>query len=116
MSSCKHEVRKDQDAIEGQEIELKYAEGFTITDFGTHKILEVKNPWPEANKSYRYQLLEKGKQNIVGQDYTFDGALTVPVEKNCYNINNTYSGIGIVRDGKYINRVSRDRNIFLRKP
>ena len=81
LFSCKREARKVQDAIESQEIELKYAKGFTIADFGTYKILEVKNPWPKANKSYRYQLFDNGKQHFEGQDNTVEGVLTVPVEK-----------------------------------
>ncbi len=79
MFSCKHEDRKVKDTIEGKAIELKYAKGFTVTDFGTYKILEIKNPWPKANKSYRYQLFENVTQ--IKEDNTLEGVLTVPVAK-----------------------------------
>ena len=71
LFSSKHEARKVEDAIAGKEIELKYAKGFTVTDFETYKILEIKNPWPKANKSYRYQLFENGTQII--EDNTREG-------------------------------------------
>ncbi|MCH7524632.1 MAG: ABC transporter substrate-binding protein [Bacteroidetes bacterium] len=35
---------------------LKYAKGFSITEFDIYKILEIKNPWPNAEKSYKYIL------------------------------------------------------------
>lgn len=40
----------------GKIMPLKYAKGFLITEFDTYKILEIKNPWPNAEKSYKYIL------------------------------------------------------------
>lgn len=64
---CKNEKKTViSEAIESKEILLKYAKGFSITDFGTHKILEIKNPWPNAEKAFKYVLSNsKNKGDIV---------------------------------------------------
>ncbi|MAX71095.1 MAG: ABC transporter substrate-binding protein [Flavobacteriaceae bacterium] len=45
---------KDQSALI-----LKYAEGFSVEDYSSHKILTIKNPWPESKKSYKYLIASK---------------------------------------------------------
>ena len=57
LFSCKNEWTKPiKDTSEGKTIPLKYAKGFTITDYKTHKVLEIINPWPNAEESYKYIL------------------------------------------------------------
>jgi len=55
--SCKNETKRIQlNQVEGKTIQLKYAKGFSITEFDSYKILEIKNPWPKAEKSFKYIL------------------------------------------------------------
>jgi iron complex transport system substrate-binding protein len=57
---CKNEPAKQvKEAIDGNQLELKYAKGFSVTNYKTHKILEIKNPWPKAKNSYRYILADR---------------------------------------------------------
>jgi len=59
-----------------------YAEGFKIVNFNTHKVLEISNPWPEAEKTYRYLLLTK-EQALVStfNKDNYDAIITIPIEK-----------------------------------
>lgn len=70
--SCKDENKIDiTETIEGEEMLLKYANGFSIIAFDGYKILEIKNPWPNAEKSFKYVLSsDKSK-----------GEITNPIEK-----------------------------------
>ena len=58
---------------------VDYAEGFTLTDFGDYKILTVKNPWPEADVSYKYLLAEKDAE--IPESLQYDQKITVPLKK-----------------------------------
>ncbi|MHA6280779.1 ABC transporter substrate-binding protein [Salinimicrobium sp. CAU 1759] len=64
---------------EGEEVEVKYASGLDIVDFGDHMIITVENPWPNADRTYRYLLAREGAD--VPQDVKFDERVQVPVEK-----------------------------------
>lgn len=70
--SCKDENKiVITETIEGEEMLLKYAKGFSIITFDGYKILEIKNPWPNAEKSFKYVLSsDKSK-----------GEITNPIEK-----------------------------------
>lgn len=65
--SCKSEPKNQlKEPIKGKVTQLKYAKGFTITNYETHKILEIKNPWPNAETSYKYKLSNlKNKGDII---------------------------------------------------
>ncbi|MFD2824059.1 ABC transporter substrate-binding protein [Lacinutrix iliipiscaria] len=59
-----------------------YATGFKVLNFETHKILEINNPWPQAEKTYQYLLLTKAQamaSTFNKEDY--DGIITLPIEK-----------------------------------
>ncbi|MBE9489668.1 MAG: ABC transporter substrate-binding protein, partial [Bacteroidetes bacterium] len=57
FSSCKNEWTKPlTDINEGKTIQLKYAKGFAITNFETHNVIEIKNPWPNSDKTFKYIL------------------------------------------------------------
>ncbi len=80
LHSCKNEKQTDSTAIETSEetLEVSYAKGFSITDYGDYKVIEVNNPWPEAGKIFRYALV-KDKANFES-DETFDAVVQVPVQ------------------------------------
>ena len=43
----------------GLALELKYAKGFAATKFEDHTLLEIKQPWPKADVSYNYKLINQ---------------------------------------------------------
>ncbi|MCB0463049.1 MAG: ABC transporter substrate-binding protein [Flavobacteriaceae bacterium] len=60
----------------------KYAKGFEITDFNDYKILSIRNPWPKAEKTYKFALIQKDMlSKFTLNKNEFDGFLTIPIEK-----------------------------------
>ncbi|MFD0991285.1 ABC transporter substrate-binding protein [Mariniflexile jejuense] len=84
LFSCKSEPKKQlTEAITGEELELSYAKGFSVTDYGTYKILEIKNPWPKAEKTYRFALLKKNYDANFWrtEKVRFDDVIEIPIKK-----------------------------------
>ncbi len=79
--SCKTDEKKKAEILPeaGTEIPVEYAEGFSITDFGNYKILNINNPWPNANITYRYLLAEEGAEIPEGLEY--DERIKIPVKR-----------------------------------
>lgn len=60
----------------------KHATGFEIADFNSHKILTIISPWPKADKTYKYALIQKNMLSEITLDKDeFDGIITVPIER-----------------------------------
>tara|TARA_R110000850_G_scaffold277127_1_gene423111 strand:+ start:16674 stop:17816 length:1143 start_codon:yes stop_codon:yes gene_type:complete len=80
FTSCKNEKNTTPATTTTNEenIEISYAQGFSITDKGDYKVIEVTNPWPEAVKTFRYALV-KDKENFEPTE-TFDAIVQVPVK------------------------------------
>ncbi|MGB0789480.1 MAG: ABC transporter substrate-binding protein [Marinirhabdus sp.] len=59
-------------------LNVEYAKGFTIEEKEGHKLLTVKNPWPGAEKDYKYALIEANAtlENTAG----FDGVVQLPLQ------------------------------------
>jgi iron complex transport system substrate-binding protein len=82
--SCKNKPAKQVlEHIEGNTLELKYAKGFSVKDYGTYKILEIKNPWPESKNLYRFALLNNNYDaNFWSTEQArFDSAFEIPLKK-----------------------------------
>jgi len=63
-------------------IKSEYAKGFELTDFDLYKVLTIKSPWPNSEKTYNYALIEKSKLSTITLNKDeFDGIITIPVEK-----------------------------------
>jgi iron complex transport system substrate-binding protein len=77
---CKSDKKEKAPLLtkQGKEVEIQYASGLKITDFGDHKIITVENPWPNADRTYRYLLAEEGA--TVPQDVKFDQRVQIPVK------------------------------------
>jgi iron complex transport system substrate-binding protein len=61
---------------------LKYAEGFSIINYGDYKILQIKNPWKNADKTYSYVLINKeSTAKNTFNAANFDGIITTPISK-----------------------------------
>jgi len=79
--SCKKETQTTLKTPDAKEITLKYATGFSIKDYQTYKVLEIKNPWPKAEKNYRYVCISKenaAKTSFLKKDY--NGIISTPVK------------------------------------
>ena len=58
-----------------------YAEGFKIFKDVDSQILEIKNPWPDSDRTYRYLLLtEEQFENNSINTASYDGVITIPVQ------------------------------------
>ena len=62
-----------------KQTEINYAKGFTIDAYDGYKVLTLKNPWPDAEKSFKYALVEKN--GSLPENTTFDAVVKVPVAK-----------------------------------
>jgi iron complex transport system substrate-binding protein len=59
-----------------------YAKGFQIKKLKTHTLLEILNPWPNAEKSFKYLIVTENqlKQNSFSSS-DYDAIITVPINK-----------------------------------
>ncbi|MFV8838689.1 ABC transporter substrate-binding protein [Salinimicrobium soli] len=60
-------------------MEIKYASGLSITEYDGYKLITVENPWPNAEKAYRYLLAEENAE--VPVDLEYDQKVEIPVKK-----------------------------------
>ena len=81
LFSCKDEAKKNDLAPPetAVEISIKYAKGFDIADYGTHKTITLKNPWPGSNQTFKYALVEKG--NKLPDPDRFDAVIEIPIKR-----------------------------------
>lgn len=80
LTGCKTESNEDPVlTAKGDSLEIEYAKGFAVTEYDGYKILEVKNPWPDADKTFRYLLVED--QEKVPEELNFDARIEIPVKK-----------------------------------
>ncbi|ALJ06420.1 ABC transporter substrate-binding protein [Pseudalgibacter alginicilyticus] len=81
--NCKNKPKElPTEIVHGKTITLKYAKGFSVVDYNTYKIIDIKNPWPNTEKNYRYVLINKenaAKTSFLKNEY--DGIITTPIEK-----------------------------------
>ena len=81
--NCKNETKKQLPAsVSGEQLTLKYAKGFSVENFGTYKILEIKNPWPKAESVFKYVLINKenAAKTTLATD-VYDGIIIEPIQK-----------------------------------
>ena len=82
--NCKEDKGLEQKSLSltQEQTSISYAEGFSIKNHDGFKVLEIKNPWPKSDKSYRYLLLSKEMASSVKLDMNeFDGVLITPIQK-----------------------------------
>lgn len=79
--NCKdNPSKKSTHKPNGTIITLKYAQGFSIIDYGTYKVLEIKNPWPKSDKTYQYALIAHGSIENKPSNTSFEAVLTIPIK------------------------------------
>lgn len=82
--NCKENKRLSQESavINIQQVPLTYATGFSVEDHGNFKVLEIKTPWPNANKTYRYALVNKeNAAQVKLNESDFEAVIFTPVQK-----------------------------------
>ncbi|MCT4630733.1 ABC transporter substrate-binding protein [Winogradskyella sp.] len=90
--SCKNETKKadttpiltenNAQNLDTVVTQLKYAKGFTIKNYTTHKTLNITKPWPEATTTYKY--LIASKKNLAKISYSkdeYNGIITNDISK-----------------------------------
>jgi len=80
--SCKNEEKKEVDSNSqeiGESLKIENAHGFTISKFDGYKILTVTDPWPNAEKSFKYLLVEDDSK--VPSKIEFDKKINIPVKR-----------------------------------
>lgn len=78
--SCKTEKKEFSEiALSGDTLAMEYAKGFSIIQYDGFKVLKVKNPWPEADKTYTYLLVEE--ESKVPLTIAYDHKINIPVKK-----------------------------------
>ncbi len=81
--NCKDDKGASQKipTLNNTKVSISYATGFSITKFEDYSMLEIKNPWPKAEKTYKYALIPKDNlKKIKLNANDFDGILITPIE------------------------------------
>jgi iron complex transport system substrate-binding protein len=83
LFNCKNKPAKQNiEGTDANQLKLKYAKGFSVKDHGTYKILQISNPWPDADKIYKYVLISKenaAKTSFMQNE--FDDIILKPIKK-----------------------------------
>ncbi|MBP1839735.1 ABC transporter substrate-binding protein [Formosa algae] len=81
--SCKNETKTQQEvAVKSVALSLKHAKGFSVKTFENYKVLEIYSPWPNADQTYTYALVDKTKsENVSLNSEDFDAIIPVPIER-----------------------------------
>lgn len=60
LISCGEKPKKAPlENSEGKTLDLKYATGFSVVDYDTYKVISVSQPWPGADRTYKYVLFSE---------------------------------------------------------
>lgn len=61
---------------------VTYAKGFSIEIHQDYQVLEIKNPWPKSNKTYRYALVNRDRASEIQLEAsTFEAVIQTPIQK-----------------------------------
>ncbi len=82
--NCKEDkvIERKLPSIDHRKINIEYAKGFSVIYHQEFRVLEIKNPWPKAEKVYRYALIpqEMASKITLNAD-EFDGILITPIQR-----------------------------------
>ncbi|WP_420379225.1 ABC transporter substrate-binding protein [Gilvibacter sp.] len=83
LLACKNESSSEQSdrIVDTQQIQnsVTHATGFRLYHYSDYSILEVDNPWPEADRTFRYLLYSQRAMPLQDAAENFDAVITVPV-------------------------------------
>jgi len=80
--ACKNETKPNLNAEQNPvNFGFKYAKGFSIFEHSDYKVLTIKDPWPKAEKAYKYALVHQDMlAKITLNSDEFDGIITIPIQ------------------------------------
>ncbi|WP_338840518.1 ABC transporter substrate-binding protein [Flavobacterium ginsenosidimutans] len=71
LIGCKKNEKVETVKVENAKNSIEYASGLSIVKYGDYSVVTVSNPWPNANKDFKYILKEKeAKVRDSLQSYT----------------------------------------------
>ncbi len=77
--SCNNSSDKKQNIDESKNLQIKYAKGFSIKDYGSYKLVDVSDPSGKSKITYHYALVEKNVDSSkIDKKYTI---IKSPVER-----------------------------------
>lgn len=82
VESCKKQAKSFDSTIEQNNAPVQYAKGFTINTDGDFPVVHVKNPWPNAKRSFSYAFIPKETlARITFPKDAYDEIIVTPIEK-----------------------------------
>jgi len=81
--ACKNDKKEEMLLnSEVEQLELKYAKGFSVVEYENYKVLTISKPWPKAEKKYTYLLIssEQLSKTTFPKD-AYDGIITNTLER-----------------------------------
>ena len=76
LSSC---GGRQQDGDITSSFEIKYARGFSVKDYSSYKVVDIRNPWDTASLLRRYIVVPKGA--AVPQNIPKGSLVMIPLKK-----------------------------------
>jgi len=84
LLSCRQNTKKvDLNGSEFQldeDLKVEYAKGFEVKKIDSHYLLIIKEPWPDADKTYRYLLKHKEEEDF-NTNIEYDYKINIPIER-----------------------------------
>ncbi|TCK68940.1 iron complex transport system substrate-binding protein [Winogradskyella wandonensis] len=82
LLSCKNETKIEQlPGSEVKQLQLKYAEGFSVSEYNDYKVITVSKPWPKSEKTYTYLVASKDAlSKMTFPKDAYDGVIVNPIE------------------------------------
>jgi iron complex transport system substrate-binding protein len=76
LVQCKKETKTE--TVISSKNTVQYAKDFSIENYKGYAIVTVKNPWPNANKNYKYILKEK--DGIIPDSLQKNSIISIPIK------------------------------------
>ncbi len=80
LVACK-DIQKSPSLVvpENGNLEVRYAQGFQVEQKEGYQLLTISNPWPGADKEYRYALVNKNDEVEMTEEV--DNIISLPLER-----------------------------------
>lgn len=81
IASCKKEAKTIDSNNEQDNSSVQYAKGFSIDTEGDFPVIHVTNPWPNAQRTFRYAFIPKGilTKTTYSKD-AYDAVIATPIQ------------------------------------
>jgi len=78
--SCNEKIKEEEFSKKSiQNSAIEFAKGFDISYHEGYKIITLKNAWPEAEKEFKYALIENG--TALENPENYDAIVTIPIDE-----------------------------------